>query len=71
MQPMDLHQIQNPPPRRSRASQKILDRQLQNIRVIVCSSKLVQQDHLSPRSLPPPKGHNLLACDLLQQFVSV
>jgi hypothetical protein len=69
MQSLDFHHIQNPSALRSRVMQEILDRQTQNIRVIVCSGKLMQQNDLPVCRLSSPIGHDLVSGDPLQQFV--
>ena len=46
MRPQDFHHIQDPSSRRSRIMKQILERHPQNIGMVICSGKLVQQNHL-------------------------
>jgi hypothetical protein len=69
MRSLNVDHIQNRAACRSRLFEHVLNCEHQHIGVIVCAGKLVQQNNLPVCRLPPPKRHDLLAGDPLQQFV--
>src|ERR1700734_1555671 len=69
MAALNIHQIQDASPRRSRIFQQVLNGPLQYDRVIVRLRELVQQHRLPAARFPPPEHNNLYTRNSLEQFV--